>query len=186
MRSRAVVAGLAVALVATGCGGGGGTAAQPTTAASAPTSQPPSASPTPPPEPVEGDLGLPTDEPTPLAKKAAAARYLELVKPANKAGGRLDAAIKARDLKKIRGAAKEYAKASRAFSIGLQETAWPYDVQEYTERLADSNTEEQLNAQDIAQAKSVEQALDLYEQFGGGGRNAAERIRQRLGLPAVG
>ncbi len=99
----------------------------------------------------------------------------------------MKAAIGGRDLKKIRMAAKEYAKAARTLSIGLQETAWPYEVQEYTERLADANTELQLSAQDIARAKSAQQAVDLYQQPAGiGGRQAAERIRQRLGLPAVG
>ncbi len=177
-------AALAVLLLA-GCGGGG---QAPVAAQSSPSALPSTAS-TPAtmaPTPEDGDPGLPTDEPAPLSKQAAAKRYLELVEPANKAGERLDAAVKDRNLKKIQAAAKEYAKASRAVSIGLQETAWPYDVQEYTEQLADANTEEQLNGQDIAQAKSVRQAVDLYEQFTSSGRKAAERIRQRLALPAVG
>ncbi len=186
MKRTGAAAALALLLLA-GCGGGD---QAPATAPSSPPAAPPTMTATTPPAtspaPDEGDPGLPTDEPVPLSKRAAAQRYLKLVKPANQAGERLDAAIRDRNLKKIRAAAKEYAKASRAVSIGLQETTWPYDVQEYTEQLADANTEEQLNAQDIAQAKSVQQAADLYEQFTGTGRKAAERIRQRLGLPAVG
>ncbi len=107
-----VAVALALLLLA-GCGGSGGQT--PAAAPSSPPGPPPTrTAPTPSastsPTPDEGDLGLPTDEPTPLSKQAAAKRYLELVEPANEAGKRLDAAIEDRDLKKIPAAAKEYAK----------------------------------------------------------------------------
>ncbi len=45
-------------------------------------------------------------------------------------------------------------------------------------------TEDQLIAQDIARARTVDEVDRLSSGFGSG-RKAAERLRQRLGLPAV-
>lgn len=191
MRSRAFVAALGVALVATGCSGGGGeTAAQPTTPTPAPTSQPPSASPTPSasssPAPVEGDPSLPTDEPTPLTKQAAAKRYLELAAEVNRPTRRMNEALDRRDLKLIRARARSAAEALRRFSIDLQNETWPYDVQEYAEQIADGATDEQLISQDIAEARTLEEVEQLSSELGTGpSRKAGERLRQRLGLPAV-
>ncbi len=189
MRSRALVAALAVALAATGCTGGGGeTAAQPTTPAPASTSQPSSASPTPlassSPALVEGDPGLPTDEPTPLTKQAAAKRYLELAAEVNPPIRRMNEALDRRDIKLIRARARSAAEALRRFSIGLQNETWPYNAQAYAEEIADGATEDQLIAQDIARARTLEEVDQLSSGFGTG-RKASERLRQRLGLPAV-
>lgn len=193
MDSRAGISALAVALALTGCGGssGGGTVTQPAASSPAPqASQAPASSPTSAasaaPAPDEGDPALSSDGPIPMSRGAAAARYLELAESANAAGERLDTAITARDLKKIRSAAKQYVTASRALARGLQETPWPYDVEEYTEWLSDSTQDDQRTARDIAAAKSVQEAVGLYSFGDTRGRKAAERIRQRLGLPAVG
>ncbi len=133
---------------------------------------------------VEGDPGLPTDEPTPLSKKAAGARYLELVAEVREPSRRMNEALDRRDLKLIRARAKPVAKALRTFSIGMQNETWPYDVQEYAEQIADGATEDQLISQDIAQARTLEEVNRLSSGYGTR-RKASERLRQRLGLPPV-
>ncbi len=189
MSSRAGVAALAVALALAGCGGGSEPAAQPgasapVSASSSPPAAAPSSTASPSTQPDEGELGSPMDEPTPLSKEAAGERYLELAADARGPSRRLNEALDRRDLKLIRARAKPAAEALRRFSIGLQDETWPYDVQQYAEEIADGATEDQLIAQDIARARTLEEVDQLSSGFGTG-RKASERLRQRLGLPAV-
>ncbi len=194
MTSRAPATVLVVALAVAGCGGGGETTAQPAASSPAPPtsqSQPPTPAATSSPTPSasaspldEGGPGLPADEPTPLSKKAAAARYLELVAEVRAPSRRMNEALDRRDLKLIRARAKPAAEALREFSIGMQNETWPYDVQEYAEQVADGATDYQLISQDIARARTLEEADRLSSGYGSG-RKASERLRQRLGLPAV-
>ncbi len=188
MNSRTGVTILVVALALTGCGGGE-TVAQPVASSPPPpTTQPSTPSPTSPastsPTLDEGDPGLPEDEPTPLSKKAAAARYMELVAEVRGPSRRMNEALDRRDLKLIRARAKPAAEALRAFSIGVQNETWPYDVQEYAEQVADGATDDQLISQDIARARTLDEVDRLSSGYGSG-RKASERLRQRLGLPAV-
>lgn len=129
----------------------------------------------------------PTPTPTPSVMTTAEAghKYLSIVCPGNKAGDSLNAAAQSQNFKKIIEAAKKYRDAMRQEAVDLAnpDTLWPDGVAEDLKKLSDSSFSAVAFADQVANAKSLDEVNSLTLAEDGAGA-VAQKVRAKLGLPA--
>jgi hypothetical protein len=171
-------AALMVSLVACGAAGGNQTAPKASTVSATPPSVPLNS-------PVATQV-------SPLTKEAAGRRYLEIVRPYNKALNKLHedgkrwqnyAVLPAAALGPLKSDARRLADANRQFSIELLETQWPPETEVTVRDLAKEATGQQATIRAMSKARNGEEFDQEWRQLGEGDEGASELLRQQLGLP---
>lgn len=104
-----------------------------------------------------GLAATPTPTATTLTIKEAGARYLQLVRPSNKALGALTAEARKPhpSLPKLRRLATAAANADHQFAVGLTTTAWPPEVQSLVDKVAAAVATDLTACREIAAAKTL-------------------------------
>jgi hypothetical protein len=122
--------------------------------------------------------------PTTLSRKEAAATYLKLVAPSNRMAGTLNHVMLADtiDLDAAHKAADAYATSLREFSLGLQKAPWPADVQPIVNEFVDELATTIVEIRALSRARSVEEAITIWNEASRKASSKAELIRQKLGL----
>ncbi len=129
----------------------------------------------------------PTPSPASAAptKAQAAKIYLGAITPANKALTKLDAALKSRNLKRIRATAKACAKANRAVLVMLTSTQWPKGVQKHADKLSESVAVDLSAFTALAKAKTPSEVNEASAGLSTD-NSQAQLMRVKLGLgPAI-
>lgn len=121
--------------------------------------------------------------------KSAREHYLKMVEPANVAAGAFYDVLgdQASSLSQLTTAAAASAAATRSFTDGLdQYPAWPGEVMPLVERFVELTTEQYGHVNQLAGARSLNEFNSLYNAGPDytESANLAEKIRQKLGLPA--
>lgn len=131
-----------------------------------------------------------TTQPSVMTVREAAAMYVRIVAPANRASATLNRIMQqgSPDLAAAKRAAAVDADANRAFSLALQSGKWPVAIQPAVDALVEALASDIVEVRTMAAATTQDALLTAWYNVASSSTAAAgkaELVRQKLGLPVA-